>query len=74
MDDEIFPRYYDAWKICITQKCNVPLTRDFINERITELSKIDSPSRLLFEKKYGQHWTETILSYFKQALMDPDLQ
>ena len=74
MEDEIFPRYYDAWKICITKKCKIELTKKYVNDRIADLSDMSSPGRKAFEKKYGSHWTETILGYFKQALTDPELQ
>ena len=73
MDDDIFPKHYDAWKVCITKKCKIPLTRDFIEERIRDLSDETSASYKTFVQKYGPHWTQTVRSYFKQALSDPDI-
>ena len=74
MDSEIFPRYYDAWKVCITQKCNIPLTKEYIQKRIDDLSDVNSSATKLFIGKYGAHWRDQILGYFKQANNDPDLK
>ena len=74
MDNEIFPRYYDAWKVCITQKCNISLTKEYVVKRIDDLSDVNSTSTKLFTEKYGAHWRDRILGYFKQALNDPDLK
>ena len=58
MDAEIFPRHYDAWKVCITKKCKIPLTRDYVQKRIDDLSNPDSQATKLFVEKYGPHWKE----------------
>lgn len=68
MNDEIFPRYYEAWKHCITVKCKIPLTKEFVTERLEKLSSNDSDERVKFIEKYGEHWTNTVVGYFKQAL------
>ncbi|MGB0454750.1 MAG: hypothetical protein ACPGJV_13660 [Bacteriovoracaceae bacterium] len=70
MQDDVFPRHYGAWKMCITQKCKIPLTREYIETRIESLTNEDSPERKVFEEKYGKHWTGTVINYFKQALRE----
>ena len=67
MDDEIFPRHFEAWKKCITEKCKIELTQSYVNERIAVLSDPLSQERKRFEETFGAHWTSTILKYFKQA-------
>ena len=68
MEDEIYPKHYESWKRCITQKCKTPLTREFVKERIKVLSQEDSKDRKAFIEKYGLHWTDRVLGYFQQAL------
>lgn len=68
MANEIFPRHYDAWKKCITHKCKIDLTPNYIQTRIKALSDPNSKERELFIDKYGDHWTQTVINYFKQAL------
>jgi hypothetical protein len=70
MSDEIFPRHYEAWRKCITEKCNIPLTRDFIEARIQVLSDQNSKEHQVFLEKYGPNWTKRVLGYFQQAMHD----
>ena len=39
MEHELFPKHYESWKNCITQKCKTPLTKEFVQERIKVLSQ-----------------------------------
>ena len=68
MENEIFPSHYKSWKRCITQKCKIPLTKEYITKRIAVLSQEGSQNRKIFIEKYGLHWTNTILGYFYQAM------
>jgi hypothetical protein len=68
MNDETFPKHYESWKICITKKCKITLTKEFIENRISILTDENSTERKKFIKHYGLHWTNTIISYFKQSL------
>ena len=68
MSMEIFPRHFLAWKECITKKCNINLTIEFIQKRIDALSDKASSEHQRFVEMYGEHWTHTILNYLKQAL------
>ena len=68
MNNEIFPKHFESWKKCITEKCNIELTEDFINKRITSLSDLNSNERNKFIALYGESWAKTILTYFNQAL------
>ena len=67
MNDEIFPRHFMAWKHCITEKCKIDLSKEYVLERIEKLSNPSSKERQTFIDKYGEHWTSTVLGYFKQA-------
>lgn len=64
---DAFPRSYSEWKICITEKCKIPLTADFVKLRIEALSDEKSEERQKFTQLYGAQWTKTVLGYFQQA-------
>jgi len=68
MSHEIFPKNYNDWKICITEKCGIPLTTDFVQARIESLSDGSSEERKKFIEYYGIQWVNQVVSYFKQAL------
>ena len=53
--DELFPRHYDSWKRCITVKCGIPLTRQYVEDRIKTLSDQNSAERKKFIDLYGEH-------------------
>ena len=75
MDAEIFPRHYDAWKVCITKKCKNILLQEtmFKSELMTFQTLILKPQNYLL-KNDASHWKERILGYFRQSLNDSDLK
>lgn len=67
-DDEVIPGNYTAWRNCITVHCGIPLTADFVEERISVLIEADSDETLRFRRLYGDaHW-RNVLSWFQRAL------
>lgn len=58
---------YNEWKKCITISCGIPLTKDFVNTRLTELTDEKNPKTLEFKKIYGESFTQMIISHFQQA-------
>ena len=72
MNDEIYPRHYEAWRKCITEKCKITLTKEYVAERIEALSAENSSERKIFIDKYGAHWHKTVLKYFHECLLDFD--
>ena len=47
------PRTYDEWKYCITVKCGIALTQDYINERLRALSTMNDHATAKFVEMWG---------------------
>ena len=66
----VFPQNYHDWKVCITERCGIPLTRDYVESRIKTLSNPASGERTKFIQQYGTEWLDQVVGYFKQALQE----
>ena len=55
------PSKYDEWKYCITVKCGISLTQDYINERLRALSTMKDHSTVKFVEMWGpEHHQKTV--------------
>lgn len=66
------PDSYAAWKHCITVECGIPLTPDFIKQRLSvwQNPKLEETQR--FRRSYGDaHWQQ-VVGWFQQALAEYD--
>ncbi len=61
------PTDYESWKYCITIKCKIPLTPDYVNERIRILTDTKHAETKEFVKLYGVDYHERIVNWFKRA-------
>ena len=62
-----FPENYEQWKHCITVECNIPLTPEFVAQRLKVWrdEKLEETAR--FRKLYGdQHW-RAVIGWLEQA-------
>ncbi|MEM9128497.1 MAG: hypothetical protein AAGA97_02110, partial [Pseudomonadota bacterium] len=63
----IVPTTYEEWKHCITVKCDILLTANFVQERIAALADSSDFRTQKFVEFWGaDHHTRT-LAWFKQA-------
>ncbi len=68
----LVPNSYNAWKHCITVDCGIPLTRDFISERIEALGNRNDFHTQKFIESWGvEHHAQT-LSWFRRAAKELD--
>ena len=58
---------YEDWKHCITELCGIPLTPDYIEKRIAELSDPNNDHTRRFINVWGENHFERTLGWFKQA-------
>ena len=58
---------YEDWKHCITVKCKISLTADFLEQRIKALSKTSDPQTARFVEIYGDGHRARTLEWFKRA-------
>ena len=61
------PRTYDEWKYCITVKCGIALTQDYINERLRALSTMNDHATAKFVQMWGAEHHQKTVSWFEQA-------
>ena len=64
----MIPSIYEEWKYCIEIQCKIPLTKDFILERLRVLSDASNPETRVFGKAYGSDHLNKIIQYFKKSL------
>ncbi|MEM1451182.1 MAG: hypothetical protein AAGI22_18845 [Planctomycetota bacterium] len=58
---------YEDWRECIEVHCGIPLTQDFIRERLAELSDGTHPRTRDFERLYGAQHLQRTIQWFQQA-------
>ena len=61
------PKSYDEWKYCITVKCGIALTQDYIHQRLSALSKINDHSTVKFIEMWGLEHHQRTIEWFSQA-------
>lgn len=66
-EESYYPRNYQDWKQCITVKCGIPLTLEFIDDRLISLNDKKSEYTRRFIKLYGEEYTNQIISWFALA-------
>jgi hypothetical protein len=64
---ELFPIDYTSWRYCIAIKCGVPLTAEYLSERVATLSDTGKEETKRFIKLYGTEWHQRVLVWFQRA-------
>ena len=64
----MIPETYEAWLRCITVDCGIPLTREYLERRITELKTATSHDVQRFRELYGENHWRRVTGWFEQAL------
>jgi len=58
---------YEDWKHCITVLCGIPLTPDYITERITALNDPKNYHTKKFIDTWGESHLQLVIGWFEQA-------
>lgn len=61
------PSTYEEWKHCIEVKCKIPLTSDYVQERITALTDRSDFHTQKFLDRWGEKHHARTLAWFKKA-------
>ena len=62
-----FPETYEQWKHCITVECGIPLTPDFVSQRLSSWRDESSDETRRFRRLYGDgHW-QSVIGWFERA-------
>ncbi|MEJ8563532.1 hypothetical protein QTO30_21365 [Yoonia sp. GPGPB17] len=63
----LVPTSYEDWKHCITIKCGIPLTSDYVAERLTALHDHTDYQTEKFINRWGAAHHARTLAWFEQA-------
>lgn len=61
------PTSYEDWKHCITVKCDIPLTRKFVAERLIALNDHSDFHTQKFIDRWGPTHLARTVAWFEQA-------
>lgn len=61
------PNSYEDWKHCITVKCDIPLTKKYVAERIAALSDPSDYQTQKFIDRWGAAHHARTLAWFEQT-------
>ena len=63
----IIPTTYEEWEHCITVECGIPLTAEYVAERIEALQNMQDYRTQRFIDSWGQDHHARTLAWFRQA-------
>ena len=62
-----FPETYEQWRHCITVECGIPLTSEFVSQRLAVWRDETTQETERFRKLYGDGYWRTVISWFERA-------
>ncbi len=68
--DSLVPTSYEAWRHCITEICKIPLTADYIRQRIAALHDTSDYMTQSFVRLYGERQRQLTVAWFQKALLE----
>ena len=64
----MIPQSYEEWKNCIENDCGIPLTKDFIEKRLSVFENRSNPETKKFIQLYGSQYLDNIIYWYKRSL------
>ncbi len=62
-----FPQNYDEWRHCIIVECGIPLTAEFVSQRLAVWRDEAAEETRRFRRRYGDDYWRTVIGWFEQA-------
>lgn len=62
------PLTYLQWHQCITQKCRIKLTREYLEARIASIGDTTTDESRNFRRLYGEAHFQAVRRWFQRAL------
>lgn len=63
----VIPTTYDEWEHCITVECGIPLTAEFVADRIKALQNMRDYHTQKFIARWGKAHHAQTLTWFREA-------
>jgi len=60
----MIPKDFESWRICITKQCQIALTSDFAQQRLSIYKQLEHPETKLFIQWYGLAHYQRIINWF----------
>ena len=67
MTNPAFPENYQQWRHCITEECGIPLTSEFVEQRLRVWRDESSQETKRYRKLYGDQYWKFMISCFERA-------
>ncbi len=64
------PKSFEEWRICIEQKCGIPLTLEFAEKRLSTYMNENLPETQHFVKLYGDDHLTNIKEWLSRAIAE----
>ncbi|MEM1402713.1 MAG: hypothetical protein AAGG55_05230 [Pseudomonadota bacterium] len=61
------PQNYDEWQHCITVECGIPLTQEFVTQRLAVWRDESLEETRRFKKLYGDAYLQSVVGWFEEA-------
>ena len=58
---------YQEWHQAITQRCNIKLTKEYAQKRISALRNTSDSATREFVSKYGNAYVDQVIEWFERA-------
>lgn len=63
----VIPTTYQEWEHCITVECGIPLTAEYVAQRIEALQNMRDHHTQRFIERWGQEHHTRTLAWFREA-------
>lgn len=67
MNTPLIPESYEDWQYCITELCRIPLTREFVEGRVSALRDLRDFETQKFLASWGDAHRKRVISWFEMV-------
>ncbi len=67
MTYDTFPETYEQWRHCITVECGIPLTAEYVAERLAVWRDEQADETKRFRRLYGDGYWRAMIGWFERA-------
>lgn len=62
----MIPQTFEEWQRCITNDCNIPLTKEFAEKRLKVYENGNAAETKKFASLYGEQHLANVISWLKR--------
>lgn len=61
------PKNFEQWMHCITVECGIPLTPEFVAQRLSIWRNMESEETIRFSRLYGDQHLKLVVGWFERV-------